>query len=98
MASQSIDQKSDSRALPTLARTGLCLFGDELRRVGAFGTSAVLLLGMACGVAVIHAEAVPLRLFSRLLLPRQRIQRLQDWCALIDERIRLLLPATDFAL
>jgi len=57
MASQSIDQKSDSRALPTLARTGLCLFGDELRRVGAFGTSAVLLLGMACGVAVIHAWA-----------------------------------------
>ena len=35
MASQSIDQKSDSRALGTLARVALCLCSDVLRRVAA---------------------------------------------------------------
>ena len=40
---KSIDQKSDSRALLTLARVALRLCSDEQRRIGPFGIGAVLL-------------------------------------------------------
>ena len=53
MASQSIDFYIGLVRLFALATLALCFCSDELRRVASFGSSAVLLLGIACGVAVI---------------------------------------------
>ena len=75
----SIDQKSDSRALLTLARCSALFVSDGLRRVASFGNSAVLLLGIACGVALVIPWSVWL-FFSR---PRTStpIHRLRHRCA-----------------
>ena len=51
MASQSIDFYIGLVRLFALATLALCFCSDELRRVASFGSSAVLLLGIACGLA-----------------------------------------------
>jgi len=49
---ESIDQNIGLVRLFALATLALCFCSDELRRVASFGSSAVLLLGIACGVAL----------------------------------------------
>ena len=79
MASQSIDFYIGLVRLFALATLALCFCSDELRRVASFGNSAVLLLGIACGVALVIPWSVWL-FFSR---PRTStpIHRLRDRCA-----------------
>ena len=58
---ESIDQNIGLVRLFALATLALCFCSDELRRVASFGSSAVLLLGIACGVAVIPLPCGPIR-------------------------------------
>ena len=65
MASQSIDFYIGLVRLFALATLALCFCSNEFERVASFGSSAVLLLGMTCGVAVIPLSVW---LFSRALV------------------------------